>query len=41
MFGVDPVIAMVSFSNFGSSTDENATKVEKLSLIYMNIRYDC
>ena len=27
MFGVDPVIAMVSFSNFGSSTDQSATKV--------------
>ena len=27
MFGVDPVIAMVSFSNFGSSTNESATKV--------------
>jgi malate dehydrogenase (oxaloacetate-decarboxylating)(NADP+) len=29
MFGVEPVIAMVSFSNFGSSTDENATKVRE------------
>jgi malate dehydrogenase (oxaloacetate-decarboxylating)(NADP+) len=27
MFGVEPVIAMVSFSNFGSSTNESATKV--------------
>ena len=27
MFGVEPVIAMVSFSNFGSSTSESATKV--------------
>jgi malate dehydrogenase (oxaloacetate-decarboxylating)(NADP+) len=27
MFGVDPVIAMVSFSNFGSSTDSKASKV--------------
>ena len=27
MFGVEPVIAMVSFSNFGSSTSESAIKV--------------
>lgn len=27
MFGVEPVIAMISFSNFGSSTNESATKV--------------
>lgn len=27
MFGIEPVIAMVSFSNFGSSKSENATKV--------------
>jgi len=27
LFGMEPVIAMVSFSNFGSSADENATKV--------------
>ncbi len=27
MFGVEPVIAMVSYSNFGSSSFENATKV--------------
>jgi malate dehydrogenase (oxaloacetate-decarboxylating)(NADP+) len=26
-YGVEPVIAMVSFSNFGSSSDENAVKV--------------
>jgi malate dehydrogenase (oxaloacetate-decarboxylating)(NADP+) len=26
MFGVEPVIAMVSFSNFGSSTDPSAAK---------------
>jgi len=27
LFGVQPVIAMISFSNFGSSTNESATKV--------------
>jgi malate dehydrogenase (oxaloacetate-decarboxylating)(NADP+) len=29
MFGVDPVIAMISFSNFGSSTNESAAKVRE------------
>jgi len=29
MFGVEPVVAMVSFSNFGSSTNESATKVKE------------
>ncbi|MFV8464503.1 NADP-dependent malic enzyme [Flavobacterium sp. LB1P62] len=29
MFGVEPVIAMVSYSNFGSSTNESATKVRE------------
>ena len=29
MFGMEPVIAMVSFSNFGSSTNESATKVRE------------
>ncbi|MFV5684171.1 NADP-dependent malic enzyme [Flavobacterium sp. GB2R13] len=29
MFGVEPVIAMISFSNFGSSTNESATKVRE------------
>jgi malate dehydrogenase (oxaloacetate-decarboxylating)(NADP+) len=29
MFGVDPVIAMTSYSNFGSSNHPNATKVNK------------
>ncbi len=29
MFGVDPVIAMLSYSNFGSSNKEQATKVRK------------
>jgi malate dehydrogenase (oxaloacetate-decarboxylating)(NADP+) len=27
MFGIEPVIAMVSYSNFGSSTHQNASKV--------------
>jgi malate dehydrogenase (oxaloacetate-decarboxylating)(NADP+) len=30
MFGVEPVMAMVSFSNFGSSTDPSASKVRRL-----------
>lgn len=29
MFGIKPVIAMISFSNFGSSTDPSATKVSE------------
>jgi len=29
MFGIEPVIAMISFSNFGSSTNESATKVKE------------
>lgn len=29
MFGMEPVIAMVSFSNFGSSTDPSAVKVRE------------
>ena len=29
MFGMEPVIAMVSFSNFGSSTNESANKVRE------------
>ena len=29
MFGLEPVIGMVSFSNFGSSTDQSATKVRE------------
>ena len=29
MFGMEPVIAMVSFSNFGSSPNESATKVRE------------
>lgn len=29
MFGVEPVIAMISYSNFGSSSNESATKVRQ------------
>jgi malate dehydrogenase (oxaloacetate-decarboxylating)(NADP+) len=29
LFGVQPVIAMISFSNFGSSTNDSATKVRE------------
>jgi len=29
MFGMEPVIAMVSYSNFGSSSNDNATKVRQ------------
>jgi malate dehydrogenase (oxaloacetate-decarboxylating)(NADP+) len=29
MFGVEPVIAMISYSNFGSSANESATKVRQ------------
>ena len=29
MFGVEPVIAMISYSNFGSSTNEGASKVRE------------
>ena len=37
MFGVEPVIAMVSFSNFGSSTNEGAAKVrEAVAYLHKN-----
>src|SRR6185436_9016309 len=37
MFGIEPVIAMVSFSNFGSSTSENASKVrEAVAYLHKN-----
>ena len=37
MFGVEPVIAMVSFSNFGSSTNEGAAKVrEAVAFLHKN-----
>jgi len=38
MFGMEPVIAMVSFSNFGSSADPNATKVRE-SVAYLHKYY--
>ena len=38
MFGMEPVIAMVSFSNFGSSTHENANKVRE-SVNYLHKYY--
>lgn len=37
MFGVEPVIAMVSYSNFGSSTNEGASKVrEAVAFLHKN-----
>ena len=37
MFGVEPVIAMISYSNFGSSTNESAAKVrEAVSYLHKN-----
>lgn len=37
MFGVEPVIAMISFSNFGSSSSESATKVrEAVAYLHKN-----
>ena len=37
MFGVEPVIAMISFSNFGSSTSESAAKVrEAVTYLHKN-----
>lgn len=37
MFGIEPVIAMVSFSNFGSSTSESASKVrEAVAYLHKN-----
>jgi malate dehydrogenase (oxaloacetate-decarboxylating)(NADP+) len=37
MFGVEPVIAMVSYSNFGSSTSESASKVrEAVAYLHKN-----
>jgi malate dehydrogenase (oxaloacetate-decarboxylating)(NADP+) len=38
MFGMDPVIAMVSFSNFGSSTYESASKVRE-AVAYLHKYY--
>ena len=37
MFGVEPVIAMISYSNFGSSTNESAAKVrEAVTYLHKN-----
>jgi len=37
MFGLQPVLAMVSYSNFGSSTSEKASKVrEAVSMLHRN-----
>jgi len=37
LFGVEPVIAMISFSNFGSSTNESANKVrEAVNYLHKN-----
>ncbi len=37
-FGIEPVIAMVSFSNFGSSTNESASKVRD-AVAYLHENY--
>jgi malate dehydrogenase (oxaloacetate-decarboxylating)(NADP+) len=34
MFGVEPVMAMVSFSNFGSSTDPSAKVREAVAYLH-------
>ncbi|PWA10158.1 NADP-dependent malic enzyme [Flavobacterium laiguense] len=37
MFGVDPVVAMISYSNFGSSVNESASKVrEAVAYLHKN-----
>ncbi|NNK88489.1 MAG: NADP-dependent malic enzyme [Flavobacteriaceae bacterium] len=38
MFGMEPIIAMVSYSNFGSSENENATKIRK-AVSYLHSQY--
>ena len=38
MFGIEPIIAMVSFSNFGSSTHESANKVRE-AVAYLHKYY--
>jgi malate dehydrogenase (oxaloacetate-decarboxylating)(NADP+) len=38
MFGMEPVLAMVSFSNFGSSSDESANKVRQ-AVSYLHENY--
>jgi malate dehydrogenase (oxaloacetate-decarboxylating)(NADP+) len=38
MFGVEPVIAMISYSNFGSSNNDSATKVRE-AVAYLHENY--
>jgi len=38
MFGIEPVIAMISFSNFGSSTNDSASKVRE-AVNYLHENY--
>ena len=38
MFGMEPVIAMISYSNFGSSKHPNATKVNE-AVAYLHKNY--
>ena len=38
MFGMEPVIAMVSYANFGSSENENASKIRK-AVSYLHRQY--
>ena len=38
MFGVEPVMAMISYSNFGSSKDKTATKVKE-AVAYLHRRH--
>ena len=38
MFGIEPIIAMVSFSNFGSSSNESAVKVRE-AVSYLHKEY--
>ncbi|MGV3460336.1 MAG: NADP-dependent malic enzyme [Flavobacterium sp.] len=38
LFGMEPVVAMVSFSNFGSSSDKNAVKVRE-AVDYLHKNY--
>ena len=35
MFGIEPVMAMISYSNFGSSENEHAKKLEKRLVIFI------
>ena len=38
MFGLEPVMAMISYSNFGSSKDQTATKVSE-AVSYLHNRH--